>query len=79
MIFTGNQTPYQQRQNKTPESDSVAALALKSDAQLNDSVVNYIAEMTRTQTILEIIKNIVRTPDVDESSAVGMINAILGQ
>ena len=78
MIFTGNQTPYYQRQNKTSDSDSVRALILKSDAQLNTSVADYIANMTRTQTILETIHNVVRTKDADAESVVTTIKAILG-
>lgn len=75
MIWKDGNTPY----NKSKTSDKAsAATLLLSDASLNDDIANYITSMVRTQTVLEIIKNIVKTPNVDEAVAVSMINAMLG-
>ena len=76
MIFKGAETPYAQRQNKTP--DMSAGTLVTSDAVLNKDITYLITESVKSQTLIQIIKNIVGTDKVDEVAAISMIGAVLG-
>lgn len=63
---------------KAPEPVNVGTLLFDSDAHLNKDLLDYITQCVKAQTSLEIIKNVCHTDSVDETSALALINAILG-
>lgn len=70
-IYAGN------KKEAPVKADSLAAL-LFTDTQVNDSLINIITSAVKSQTINEIIQNIVETDKVDSDSALAMIGAVLG-
>ena len=70
-IYAGN------KKEVSVKTDSLAAL-LFTDTQINDSLINIITSAVKSQTINEIIQNIVETDKVDSDSALAMIGAVLG-
>lgn len=79
MIFTGNETPYQQRQKERTPDANVGTLLL-SDAQINKSIADYIAKTAEMQTELNILRRVVNDRKVSEypSVAVEIVRSILG-
>lgn len=55
-----------------------AGTLVTSDAVLNKDITYLITESVKSQTLIQIIKNIVGTDKVDEVAAISMIGAVLG-
>lgn len=77
MIFKGNETPYAQEKAKKEASNTCVGELIVSDAQINKSIEEYIAQASISQETLRIIKLIADRYYLSDNDKKNIISDIL--